>query len=129
MRKTTLLMCAVLLSAISPLFIQISFAQGSGQLNLMDIPEYLGDKLGIGPFAGGLLATAILVMMIMLPSAMLIRGKHASLFMLIEGLCIYGFCTAIVWIPIWLMIVLCMLLALLFSGNVRDWLSGTGGKS
>jgi len=125
--KTTLLMLLVSLFALSqlPFFVQVAYARE--EISLMDIPELLGEAFGVSTFAGGLIASLIFSVMVLLPSGMLIRGRHASLVMIIEGLGVFAICIAIAWLPLFLIIVLCMIIALLFSGNVRDWLSG-GGK-
>ncbi len=117
--KTTLLIVG-LVSLISPLFlIQIVHAE-SGDINLLDVPQALGEKLGIGTFAGGLLACCILILIVVLPSAMLLRGsRHTTIVVLAEILALYSFCTAIVWIPVWTLIVLCFILALIFAKDIK----------
>jgi len=120
MRKTTLLMCLVLLSALSPFFVQLAYAEDENPINLLQIPQGLADKFGISVFAGGLLATSILILIWVVPTAMLIRGKHATLVVLTEIISLFSFSIAIGWIPAWLLIILVFLVALLFGKRWGD---------
>lgn len=121
MRKnTTLLLGLFLLLTLPPLFVEVAHAEDEAEVSLYDIPLKLGEALGISTFAGGLLATVILLLIIMLPSGMLIRGKHAVLFMVIEGNALYGFCVAVAWLPAWSLLILVFILALLFAKKWGD---------
>jgi len=97
------------------------------EVNLLTLHEAMGERLGVGTFAGGLIVSAILLMMGILPVALINRsrkgggGPVAELFM---GLVILGVCVAITWFPIWIFVLLCFLTALLFS----DKITGILGK-
>jgi len=97
------------------------------EVNLLTLHEALGERLGVGTFAGGLIASAILLMMFIMPVALINRsrkgggGPMAELFI---GLTILGVCVAITWFPIWIFVLLCFLVAVLFS----DKITGVIGK-
>jgi len=96
-------------------------------VNLLTLHEQLGIRLGVGTFAGGLIASSILLMMGILPIALINRsrkgggGPMAELFV---GLTILGVCVAITWFPVWVFVLLCFLTALMFS----DKITGIIGK-
>jgi len=118
------------LAFLLPLFFSVlSFITpvNAENINLSDIPTKLGEALGIGTFAGQILMSGIFMLMFLLPICMLTRkGRGSWIPEFAVTLVIMGFCIAIAWLPYWFLVVLCMLLALTFSGRVRIWL--TGGK-
>lgn len=79
--------------------------------------------LGMPLFAGQILASAIVCLAILIPVAIWGKGFLPSLIMGLLGL---GFCTAIGWLPFWFLLILSMILALMFSGKIRDWITGGG---
>lgn len=98
------------------------FVKTYSPLNLTAIPEGLADNLGIDTFSGGILASAILLMIMLIPIALWEReGMWAKL---IIGLIGVGFCIAIQWLPTFFMIIIVLMLALMLSGRTRDWISG-----
>lgn len=91
--------------------------------NLLDIPKGLASTLGISEFAAGLLTTIILLMVCLLPCVVLTikaQGNAAFVFILIVGLSILGFCTAVSWFPIWFFAIIGILMALVFGGKFKD---------
>lgn len=115
--------------ALIPLFflMLIMPVYAETEVNLLALHEALGERLGVGTFAGGLIASAILLMMGILPVALINRsrkgggGPIAELFL---GMVILGVCVAITWFPLWIFVLLCFLVALLFS----DKITGLMGK-
>jgi len=105
----------------------ISPVYAESEVNLLTLHEALGEKLGVGTFAGGLIASAILLMMFIMPVALINRsrkgggGPMAELFI---GLTILGVCVAITWFPVWIFVLLCFLVAVMFS----DKITGVIGK-
>jgi len=100
----------------------ISPVYAETEVNLLTLHEALGERLGVGTFAGGLIASAILLMMTILPVALINRsrkgggGPMAELFI---GLTILGVCVAITWFPVWIFVLLCFLTAIMFSDKLR----------
>lgn len=111
--------------SLSPLFSLIPIH--AENIDLTTIPQYLGDNLGIGTFAGGILCFILLMMMTVLPMAIITRGKKSGFIPeLALTIGVMGFCIAIEWLPYWFLLILSMLIALMFSGKMRDLI--TGGK-
>jgi len=91
-------------------------------VNLFNIPIVLGERLSVGTFAGGLIASSIVLMMTLLPVTIINRSRKGGggiIAELIIGLAILGVCVAITWFPIWIYVLLCFLVALLFNGEIR----------
>jgi len=117
------------LLALIPLFflMLIMPVYAETQVNLLTLHEALGERLGVGTFAGGMIASAILLMMCILPVALINRsrkgggGPIAELFL---GIVVLGVCVAITWLPFWFLLILCLLIALMFSGKMRDYITG-----
>lgn len=116
----SLVFSSVLLMLIRPVYAE-------DDVNLLTLHVQLGERLGVGTFAGGLIASAILLMMAILPVALINRsrkgggGPIAEIFI---GMTILGVCVAITWFPIWIFVLLCFLTALMFS----DKITGIIGK-
>lgn len=73
--------------------------------SLIEWPVLVGEKLGLTPFAAGMLLTVIALVIVCLPTMMLTRGKVWFLDLAV-GLGVLGFCTAIGWSPVFFMVVL-----------------------
>ena len=98
--------------------------EGEGEVELSDFPQQLADKLGISLFPAQLMTSAIFLGLFMFP-AILLAGKDNAIFaMVIVGLPVMGFCIAMGWLSYWFLLVIAMLIALMFSGKMRDWISG-----
>ncbi len=98
------------------------------EINLLTLHEALGERLGVGTFAGGLIASAILLMMGILPTALINRsrkgggGPIAEIFV---GIVLLGVCVAVTWFPIWIFVLLCFIIALMFSDKLTGLMGGS----
>jgi hypothetical protein len=88
-------------------------------VNLQNLGTQLGIQLGIGPFAGGLLASAILTGLVLVPILFFTKGKNPMLSFLI-GFVMVSLSVAIGWIPIWTFAVIALLTALLFGSKIAE---------
>jgi len=96
-------------------------------IDLTNVPQWLATQLGIPEFAGGILAFILLMLMTVLPFAIIARGRKAGFIPeLALSLGVMGLCIALEWLPYWFLLILGMLVALMFSGKMRDLI--TGGK-
>jgi type III secretory pathway component EscU len=122
-RKIALIVLGLVLALT---LIQVVYAQeqpNNEQVNLLDIPKHLAKAFGIPEYAGRLLASICLTMIIMLPILLWARNLYL---MLIIGLSCLGFCCAIGWLDFWFMLIICLIVAGLWSGKMRGWLTGNG---
>jgi len=110
----------------------ISPVQGADNytgLNLTDIPYRVAESLNIDIFAGQLLCSIILIQICLLPITIIARSKHASFIPEVAvTLVVMGFCVGIEWLPVWFLLILSLLIALMFAGKMRDVITGAGGK-
>lgn len=97
------------------------------QVEVSSIPLYLSEKLGIPLFAGQLLCSGFLVFVPLLSFALISRRRSNSwIAELAISLIFMSVSIALQWLPVWLLFVFCFILALMFAGNMRDWLTGRG---
>ncbi len=114
--KTIILSFFLLFSSLP-----VAFCDSDGSVNLLNIPEYLGEKLGVGTFAGGLLAGALVLVAFLMPAVLLAKGKGSALiFIIIIGLVLMGFEVAIAWLPVWLFTVVILMIALFGGLRAKD---------
>lgn len=108
-----------------PMYAYPTIPVNAGEVNITEIPQALSDKMGIPLFAGQLLCSGILLFLFLLPLAVLTRKRGASwLAELIVGFVIMGVCIALQWLPYWFLIILSVLIALMFAGKMRGWITG-----
>lgn len=99
------------------------YAQDDEAVNLSDFPKQLAEKLTIPLFAGQILATGIVIALFCFVPILAKNLLGTILF----GFVGMGLCVALAWLPYWFLFVLGLLVALLFAGNMRQWI--TGGAS
>lgn len=95
------------------------------EISLPDLPHHLAVMLGTTDFIGGLLATGIFFMLFIVPILFLTKGRNVLL-SLTSGILVLGICTALTWLPVWILIIIGLLIALMFSGAARGWITGHG---
>lgn len=94
-------------------------------VELDELDDYLAAKLGISLFPAQLLTTAIMLGLFVFPTLLLARGHNEQMIAALGmTLVVFGFCIALSWLPYWFLIIVVMIVALMFSGKMRDWISG-----
>lgn len=114
MRNTTLRLLVVLLLTLPPLFL-VNSARADDGLDLMNIPYYLAEKFGVSVFIGGLIATLILMLIVLLPVGMLVRSQLVIVSLV---LVLMGVTVALGWLPVYIFFAFSFTLALLFSDKI-----------
>ena len=92
-----------------------------GEVNLLELPNRLSEMLGIPLSAGKLLACTIFTAMFLLPIAIFSKGN--MLLSAIVGLVLLGFFITIGWLDFWFILVICLLIAGLWSGKIKEWVT------
>ena len=92
------------------------YADDEPDINLINLPEQLGDAWGISSFAAGLFLSMILFFAFLFP---LVIWRKSGLITLIVGFSIMGFCIAIGWLPYWIMLLISLLIAALYASTIR----------
>ena len=93
----------------------------SPQIDLTTFPKAIAEALNIPVFAGGILCSMILIFMWMLPLNILRRGI-GLLPNLIIGVGLLAFCVAIGWLPYWIMLLISLIIASVYSNTIKKWL-------
>lgn len=104
----------LLLTLIIPVY-----ADDEPDVNLVNLPEQLGDAWGISSFAAGLFMSTIMFFAFLLP---LVVWRKSGLITLIVGFSIMGFCIAIGWLPYWIMLLISLLIAALYTSTIKKML-------
>ena len=98
-----------------------------GGVNLSEFPTALANQFGISLYAGQILASAIVIAFFVFPTLFLQKKYNFSpIISLLMGFVVMGFCVALGWLDIFFMLIICLITALMFSGTMRDLLSGSG---
>lgn len=100
----------------------------AGDYNLTDLPEYVGDYFGVSEFIAGLLCS---FMFLLFPTVMIAFTMKKSANTAITYTClivdfvVMGFLVAIAWLPFWIFLIVSLIIALMFAGQLRDLITGT----
>lgn len=96
--------------------------------DLTKLDDYVGDALHVSAPVPGLIITAFLLCLTLLPLGYLFSGKNKdpTYPCLIMGLTILSLSVAMTWIPIWTFIIVCMFVALILAATFRDLITGKG---
>jgi len=91
------------------------------EVYLYDLPQKFSEAFNIDLFPAQIFASAIILMVFMIPVAIWSKTIIPPIFV---GVVILGLLIALTWLPVWFLVVLCMMIALLFAGRIREWISG-----
>jgi len=100
-----------------------SLAHAEEEVNLSELPQRLSEMLTIDLFAAQLLLSGLFLMWTIVPTLMLSKNIVAPLAI---GFVVMSFCVAMTWLPYWILVVVAMIVALMFAGKMRDWITGWG---
>ena len=92
-------------------------------VDISKLPNKLAEALNAPLFAGQILASAIPFCLICFPTFLLTKNTMAHVSAII--LCL-SFTIAIGWLPVWIFLILCLILGLMFAGQMRDFITGKG---
>ena len=102
--------------------ISVGYGADNGtDINLTYFPTALANKLSISPFAGGMLASMILTLAFVLPTAIWSKTLIPPLFM---GILCLGACIAMDWLDYWFLLLIAMLIALMFGSKMSSIITG-----
>lgn len=94
-------------------------------INVTNFPTQVGEMLGIGVFAGGVLCTLMFICMWLIPLNMFVKSNRVIPNLLV-GLCVVSFCVAVGWVHYFIFLFLFLVISALYAGKIRDWVSGGG---
>lgn len=88
----------------------------SSEVDLLELPELIAEALGISTFAGGILLSALFLLMFLLPVA--IWGdetKSSMLLSMMIGFPLMSFLVAIAFLPSWVMVMTVLMVAGMYA--------------
>lgn len=89
--------------------------------NLTEMPEIFGEILGLGLEPTGIFLTIIGLMAISITLAVL---ELSNMGIAIIDICWISFCTYMEWFPIWIMIIIALVVAVLIGQKTVKFVSG-----
>jgi hypothetical protein len=92
-------------------------------VDISKLPNKIAEALHAPLFAGQILASAIPFGLICFPPFLLTKNSMAHVSAIILSL---SFSIAIGWLPVWIFLILCLLIGLMFAGQMRDFITGRG---
>jgi len=105
----------------------ISPVNAESDINLQNIPTQLAEALGIPTFAGEMIVSSLCMLGGLLPICLLTRkGRGSWIPEVAVTFVIMGTCIALGWLPYWFLLIIAMFVALMFSGTMRDLITGRG---
>ena len=93
--------------------------------NFTEIPEIFGELLGLGLEPTGILLTVIGLMAISITLAIL---ELSNMGIAVVDVSWISFCTYMEWFPIWIMIIIALIVAVLFARKAVKYIGGTGAE-
>ena len=91
--------------------------------NVTEIPEIFGEILGLNLEPTGILVTLLGIMAISITLAIL---ELSNMGIAIVDVCWISFATYMQWFPIWIMIIISLMIAVLFARKTVEYLGGSG---
>jgi len=91
--------------------------------NFTEIPEIFGEILGLGLEPTGIIITVVTLMGISITLAIL---ELSNMGIAVVDICWISFCTYMEWFPIWIMIIIALLVAVLFARKTVRYVGGSG---
>ena len=98
----------------------------SESVSLANIPHQLGVALGTSDFVGGIIGSALFMMLLIIPVLYFTKGKN-FLLAIIVGYVGMGLSVALSWFPAWMMLLLLIFTAALWASGFSNWITGKGG--
>lgn len=91
------------------------------QFDLMEIPTYIDNQLGVGEFIGGLLASMFVLCITLFPIIIMTRGRSTmyGLYVLV-GLVVLAPLVGMGWFPIWIYIIIVIALSIGLGRMIAD---------
>lgn len=125
------LLLGVLIPIVVSFFLNFPTAYAvDPEYNLTDIPDGMAEYFNIPAFTAGIIISAGILLFVscMIAFTLSKRGTQAIAYgVLISDFVTMGALVALGWLPYWIFLVLCLLVAILFAGSLRDLLTGKGG--
>lgn len=88
------------------------------EIDITNFDDALGDALGIGAFGGGLLLSFFVLFIVLGCLGAAMRRAPSGLMILIFSMAVLSFCIGAGWFPVWSLVTIIILIALMFGMKV-----------
>jgi hypothetical protein len=88
-----------------------------------EFPTILATQLGISDWIAGIILSLFVLLLILLPSMYLTKGKAYGVYIIL-GMAVLAPLVGLGWFPVYIYIIVLFLIALGFSSKLRDFLGG-----
>jgi hypothetical protein len=121
----------VMLISLSALALLITPVHAAESVDLAAVPQQLATALGVNLFVGQLISSLLFMALFLFPGMLIAGfygGEGAVLYtIIIVGLGSSGVCVALGWLPVWIYLMMCLLVAAMYASMARGWVTGRGG--
>lgn len=109
-----------LILAILILFCLIPSAYAQDEVNLQNFPSRISEMLTIDMFSARILSSMIMLSIFLMPTLFVASAwkRDPLIPALIVGLGSLGLCVALAWFPVWIMILICLIIAIFGSNKI-----------
>lgn len=92
----------------------------SNPINLTEIPIRVADALNVDVFCGGIFCSIVLMLILVLPVIILVRGKSQSWILEVSTtLIVMGICVGIGWLSQWFILIVALITALMIYDFIK----------
>lgn len=103
----------------------ISTVNAESNVDLSVIPQNLANQLGIPLLAGQLICVTILLCITLFPSLILTRNRRSQEYVVVfMGFIVCGASLALGWLPLWFLVIICLIVASLWASKITGWVGG-----
>ena len=117
-----LFLLSIVFTTFALFIMQVQMVQA---VDLSEMPQRLGDNLNMSLLAGQMLLSSLILALFLFPTMLLTkRSGQQGLAVIIMSFMVMGSLVAFGWLPIWFLLVTALIIALLFAGKMRGFISG-----
>jgi hypothetical protein len=92
--------------------------------NVTGVPSQVGIQLGVGSFVGGLVCSIVILLLFLVPTMIMTKGKYEALYIILS-LAILTPLVAMGWFNFWVFLVIVLAIAAGVAPKVADFLGGS----
>lgn len=97
----------------------------SADIDVTEIPAQLAERLGTDVFTAELICSAVIMLVTVCFVAYVIKkGTALTYGVLITEFVVMGALIALSWLPYWILLITCLLVAVMFAASMRDLITG-----
>jgi len=97
----------------------------SSDIEITQIPAQLAERLGVDVFTASLILSAVIMLFTVCIVAFVIKkGSALTYGVLITEFITMGALIALGWLPYWILLITCLLVAIMFADSMRNLITG-----